>query len=148
MGKRKSFKPPAAGKKSHGKLPSQFDCPFCNSRLAVRCHMDREAQTARVHCTACEKDWATRINDLSEAVDVYRSVGGMGLELRARRQQTDFHCQCLNLLDGKPHKLTAGGALYSCNAPSCLTKWRCVANGLTPLRRRQLPDQQHAAVAA
>lgn len=96
MGKRKSSaKPPP--KKSRGKLETTFSCPFCNAgtpwrpcrRLleaqeltaccrspsaenSVHCEMDRERNVGAVRCQQCQEQYAVKIHELSEPIDVYR----------------------------------------------------------------------------
>lgn len=69
MGKRKSSKPPP--KKQRQKLDTTFNCPFCNSSKSVAADMDHDRGVGTVTCNVCGANYASKINQLSEAIDVY-----------------------------------------------------------------------------
>ena len=69
MGKRKSSAPPP--KKEAPKLDTAFNCPFCNSSKSVSATMDMEREIGTVACNLCGKKFSTKINHLTEAIDVY-----------------------------------------------------------------------------
>ncbi|KIY99418.1 Transcription elongation factor 1 [Monoraphidium neglectum] len=70
MGKRKSSaKPPP--KAPAPKLDTSFNCPFCNSTKTVQCTMDWERQEGTVECVHCKESFSSKINHLSEPIDIY-----------------------------------------------------------------------------
>lgn len=69
MGKRKSSKPPP--KKKRPTLDSTFNCPFCNSSKSVSAQLDQERGVGTVTCSVCGATFTSKINSLSEAIDVY-----------------------------------------------------------------------------
>mmetsp|Transcript_5888 Transcript_5888/g.11230 ORF Transcript_5888/g.11230 Transcript_5888/m.11230 type:complete len:82 (-) Transcript_5888:133-378(-) len=69
MGKRKSAAPPPT--RIIHKVPTQFNCPFCNHERSVECKLDRAAQVGEVSCRICNEKFSTEINNLSEPIDVY-----------------------------------------------------------------------------
>lgn len=70
MGKRKkSSRGPA--KKLVQKLDTAFNCLFCNHERTVSVTMDKKNNIGSLHCKICGQSFQTRINGLSQAVDVY-----------------------------------------------------------------------------
>lgn len=69
MGKRKSSKPPP--KKKRATLDSTFNCPFCNSSKTVSAQLDQDRGVGTVTCSVCGATFTSKINSLSEAIDVY-----------------------------------------------------------------------------
>lgn len=70
MGKRKkSSRGPA--KKIVQKLDTKFNCLFCNHDKAVTCALDKKNSIGTLNCKICGQNFQTRINSLSQPVDVY-----------------------------------------------------------------------------
>ncbi|KAK3234976.1 hypothetical protein CYMTET_54797 [Cymbomonas tetramitiformis] len=69
MGKRKS-KAPTETKKIL-KVPTSFNCPFCNHGSSVECRIDREAENGEVRCRVCSEGFQMKINNLTDPVDIY-----------------------------------------------------------------------------
>jgi transcription elongation factor Elf1 len=69
MGKRKSSKPPP--KKAVEKIPTQFNCPYCNHENSVECEIRKVDKQAVLECRICMERYVTVINNLSEPIDVY-----------------------------------------------------------------------------
>ena len=72
MGKRKSIstlKKPSS-KKQPG-LNKVFACPFCNREKAVQVTMLRKEGLGQLSCKVCGVNFQSRIDYLSESVDVY-----------------------------------------------------------------------------
>ncbi|KAF0976580.1 hypothetical protein FDP41_004479 [Naegleria fowleri] len=69
MGKRKTRKPPP--KKVQPKLPTSFDCPFCNHEGTVECVIDRKQSTGKLTCRICGAQYQTNITYIMSAIDVY-----------------------------------------------------------------------------
>lgn len=70
MGKRKkSTRTPA--KKLVLKLDTKFNCLFCNHDKSVSCTLDKKNSIGSLQCKICGQSFQTRINSLSQAVDVY-----------------------------------------------------------------------------
>eukprot|EP00898_Chlorokybus_atmophyticus_P009202 jgi/Chlat1/9283/Chrsp99S09298 len=59
MGKRKSSKAPP--KKAMQKVPTTFNCPFCNHEGSVECRLDREKEFGELHCRICNEKYRTLI---------------------------------------------------------------------------------------
>ncbi|QDZ26029.1 transcription elongation factor 1 [Chloropicon primus] len=70
MGKRKSSAPPPA-KKKQPKVPTIFDCPFCQRKKSVTAELRHKTGTARIECRHCKAYYDCEINSLSEPIDVY-----------------------------------------------------------------------------
>ncbi|GAM22568.1 hypothetical protein SAMD00019534_057430, partial [Acytostelium subglobosum LB1] len=70
MGKRKSAKPPPK-KKIMTKLPKYFDCPFCDHAQSVECILKKESAIGTAKCRSCHSSYSTKINELSDPIDVY-----------------------------------------------------------------------------
>jgi Transcription elongation factor Elf1 like len=56
-------------------LPSSF--PVADK--SVICEMDRERNVGSVKCMQCSASFAVKIHALSEAIDVYRHAGALGV---------------------------------------------------------------------
>ncbi|CDO96357.1 unnamed protein product [Kluyveromyces dobzhanskii CBS 2104] len=70
MGKRKkSSRGPA--KKIVQRLDTAFNCLFCNHERSVSVTMDKKNNIGSLHCKICGQSFQTRINGLSQSVDVY-----------------------------------------------------------------------------
>lgn len=70
MGKRKkSSRGPA--KKVVQRLDTAFNCLFCNHERSVSVTMDKKNNIGSLHCKICGQSFQTRINGLSQPVDVY-----------------------------------------------------------------------------
>lgn len=70
MGKRKkSTRTPA--KKLTLKLDTKFNCLFCNHDKSVSCTLDKKNSIGSLQCKICGQTFQTRINGLSQPVDVY-----------------------------------------------------------------------------
>ncbi|CAG98764.1 Elf1p [Kluyveromyces lactis] len=70
MGKRKkSSRGPA--KKIVQRLDTAFNCLFCNHERSVSVTMDKKNNIGSLHCKICGQSFQTRINGLSQPVDVY-----------------------------------------------------------------------------
>jgi len=70
MGKRKkSSRGPA--KKQVQKLDTKFNCLFCNLENSVSCKLDKRNSIGSLNCKICGQSFQTRINALSQPVDVY-----------------------------------------------------------------------------
>lgn len=70
MGKRKkSTRTPA--KKLVLKLDTKFNCLFCNHDKSVSCTLDKKNSIGSLQCKICGQTFQTRINGLSQPVDVY-----------------------------------------------------------------------------
>ncbi|GMH39901.1 hypothetical protein BSKO_07805 [Bryopsis sp. KO-2023] len=70
MGKRKSRKQPVVTKAKR-KLPTLFNCPFCNSDKSVSVTTDKERSTGTCTCGVCGARYCGTVNSLSDPVDVY-----------------------------------------------------------------------------
>lgn len=70
MGKRKKAtrKPQ---KKIALKLDTKFNCLFCNHDKSVNCTLDKKNSIGSLQCKVCGQSFQTRINGLSQPVDVY-----------------------------------------------------------------------------
>lgn len=55
MGKRKSRAKPV--KKVVAKVPTTFDCPFCNHEKAVDCKIDKDTQIGSIRCRICNESF-------------------------------------------------------------------------------------------
>lgn len=70
MGKRKkSSRTPA--KKIVQKLDTAFNCLFCNHERSITCTLDKKNSIGSLSCKVCGQSFQTRINALSQPVDVY-----------------------------------------------------------------------------
>ncbi|KAF2490232.1 Elf1-domain-containing protein [Lophium mytilinum] len=69
MGKRKKASKPMAAKKE--KLPTTFQCLFCNHENSVSVTLEKKLGIGRLNCKVCGQDFQTNINFMSAGVDVY-----------------------------------------------------------------------------
>mmetsp|Transcript_28380 Transcript_28380/g.47630 ORF Transcript_28380/g.47630 Transcript_28380/m.47630 type:complete len:85 (+) Transcript_28380:113-367(+) len=69
MGKRKSKAPSET--KIVRRVPTTFNCPFCNHEKSVDCRLDKVAEVGEVSCRICLEKFQTQINNLSEPIDLY-----------------------------------------------------------------------------
>lgn len=69
MGKRKSSRKPV--KKVVAKLDSSFNCLFCNHNNSITCNLDKKILVGSLRCKICGTKFQTKINVLSQPVDVY-----------------------------------------------------------------------------
>lgn len=70
MGKRKkSSRQPV--KKFTLKLDNAFNCLFCNHEKSITCTLDKKNSIGLLSCKVCGQQFQTRINALSQPVDVY-----------------------------------------------------------------------------
>ena len=69
MGKRRSRKAPQ--KKAASKLPTQFDCPFCNHQSTIHVKVHYASGVGSLECRVCAVKADTRITHLSKEIDVY-----------------------------------------------------------------------------
>merc|ERR1719265_1192187 len=60
-----------AAPKPKPKLDTTFDCLFCQSAKAIEVKLVRLEQIGYLKCRVCGAGFQSRINYLSEAVDVY-----------------------------------------------------------------------------
>ncbi|KAF2731219.1 Elf1-domain-containing protein [Polyplosphaeria fusca] len=70
MGKRKSSKK-VQGPKKKEKLPTTFQCLFCNHEGSITCSLDKKSGVGSLQCKVCGQTFQTTINYLSAPVDVY-----------------------------------------------------------------------------
>jgi len=70
MGKRKKSSKPLAKKAKH-KLPTVFQCLFCNHENSVNVKIDKKANLGTLQCKVCGQSYQTTTNYLSAPVDVY-----------------------------------------------------------------------------
>ena len=71
MGRRRSRKKPPPKKKVVGTLETQFQCPFCNHENSCDVSMDKTRNIGHISCRICLEDYQTKVNYLSEPIDVY-----------------------------------------------------------------------------
>lgn len=70
MGKRKkSSRTPV--KRVVQKLDTKFNCLFCNHDKSVSCTLDKKNSIGTLSCKICGQSFQTRINSLSQPVDIY-----------------------------------------------------------------------------
>ncbi|KAF1947103.1 Elf1-domain-containing protein [Clathrospora elynae] len=70
MGKRKSSSKPQ-GPKRKEKLPTTFQCLFCNHEKSVSVSIEKKSGVGNLQCKVCGQTFQTNINYLSAPVDVY-----------------------------------------------------------------------------
>ncbi len=68
-GKRKSKK--KAVVKAVKSVPKTFKCPFCSHENSCEVKLDMKREVGSVKCNVCGEADESRINTLSDAVDVY-----------------------------------------------------------------------------
>ncbi|CAL9728202.1 transcription elongation factor 1 [Monosporozyma unispora] len=84
MGKRKkSSRGPA--KRVVQKLDTKFNCLFCNHDKSVSCTLDKKNSIGTLTCKICGQSFQTRINSLSQPVDVYSDWFDAVEEVNAER---------------------------------------------------------------
>ena len=69
MGRRKKSAKPE--KRVVNRVPSSFDCPFCNHTETVECKIDRRKGSGTIRCRICEASFQMLVGSLTEAVDIY-----------------------------------------------------------------------------
>ncbi|EUC47222.1 hypothetical protein COCMIDRAFT_90675, partial [Bipolaris oryzae ATCC 44560] len=70
QGKRKSSSKPQ-GPKRKEKLPTTFQCLFCNHENSVSVSIEKKSGVGNLQCKVCGQTFQTNINYLSAPVDVY-----------------------------------------------------------------------------
>ncbi|QRD00905.1 transcription elongation factor 1, partial [Parastagonospora nodorum SN15] len=70
QGKRKSSSKPQ-GPKRKEKLPTTFQCLFCNHEKSVSVSIEKKSGVGNLQCKVCGQTFQTNINYLSAPVDVY-----------------------------------------------------------------------------
>ncbi|KAI1663197.1 Transcription elongation factor [Pyrenophora tritici-repentis] len=86
MGKRKSSSKPQGPKKKE-KLPTTFQCLFCNHEKSVSVSIEKKSGVGNLQCKVCGQTFQTNINYLSAPVDV--SSNRMGRMPTAHNQDDD-----------------------------------------------------------
>ncbi|KAF2261056.1 Elf1-domain-containing protein [Lojkania enalia] len=71
MGKRKKSSRKPQGPKKKEKLPTTFQCLFCNHENSVSVTIDKKTGVGNLQCKVCGQTFQTNINYLSAPVDVY-----------------------------------------------------------------------------
>ncbi|KAI9662005.1 MAG: hypothetical protein M1831_002920 [Alyxoria varia] len=71
MGKRKKSTRNTGGGRKKEKLPTQFQCLFCNHETSVQVKIDKKSGTAKLKCRVCGQDYESTAHKLTEPVDVY-----------------------------------------------------------------------------
>ncbi|KAL6950636.1 hypothetical protein ACO0OE_001121 [Hanseniaspora uvarum] len=70
MAKKKSSRKPV--KKVRVVLDTSFDCPFCNHNKCITVSVDKRiSMIGTLHCNKCNVSFETKVNVLSDPVDVY-----------------------------------------------------------------------------
>lgn len=70
MAKKKSSRKPV--KKLKVRLDTSFDCPFCNHNGCITVSLDKRVNMiGSLHCNKCNVNFESKVNVLSEPVDVY-----------------------------------------------------------------------------
>lgn len=88
MGKRKkSSRGPA--KRVTQKLDTKFNCLFCNHDQSVSCTLDKRNSIGTLSCKICGQSFQTRINSLSQPVDVYSDWFDAVEEVNAEREDAN-----------------------------------------------------------
>ncbi|PLW05351.1 hypothetical protein PCANC_28146 [Puccinia coronata f. sp. avenae] len=70
MGKRKAAKKPNKKAKLQP-LDKIFRCLFCQHAGVVHCKLDRQEMVSRIECSKCKQYFETKIDHLTEPIDVY-----------------------------------------------------------------------------
>jgi len=70
MGKRKKASKPQT-KKLNRKLPTSFQCLFCNHESSVTVKLDKKIGIGHLQCKVCGQSFQSGINYLSANVDIY-----------------------------------------------------------------------------
>ncbi|KAH8863546.1 Transcription elongation factor 1 like [Schistosoma japonicum] len=71
MGRRRSSNKPPPKRKIIVPLDKVFNCPFCNHGRSCEVIMQRDNNIGYIKCTICLEDFQTKINYLSQEIDVY-----------------------------------------------------------------------------
>ncbi|KAF2106801.1 transcription elongation factor Elf1 like-domain-containing protein [Lophiotrema nucula] len=71
MGKRKKAAKKPQGPKKKEKLPTTFQCLFCNHENSVSVTIEKKVGIGSLNCKVCGQHFQTNINYLSAPVDVY-----------------------------------------------------------------------------
>ncbi|KAH7829828.1 putative Transcription elongation factor 1 [Monocercomonoides exilis] len=71
MGKRKARKLKPKAKPKLPKVPTIFDCPFCNQEKSVGVSIDKSTMIAKIRCSMCTADFQTTAGYLDEPIDLY-----------------------------------------------------------------------------
>ncbi|KAF2184685.1 Elf1-domain-containing protein [Zopfia rhizophila CBS 207.26] len=71
MGKRKKSSRKPQGPKKKEKLPTTFQCLFCNHENSVSVTIEKKIGVGNLQCKVCGQTFQTNINYLSAPVDVY-----------------------------------------------------------------------------
>ncbi|KAI3852899.1 hypothetical protein MKX03_003286 [Papaver bracteatum] len=53
------------------KLDKVFSCPFCNHLHGLECVMDTKLRIGSTICRVCDAHYNTKINRLTEHIDIY-----------------------------------------------------------------------------
>jgi len=69
MGRRKTAQKKL--KKKRPEIASTFKCLFCNHEKAVTCTLNHKDKIGELACRICGEGWQTRINYLTEPIDVF-----------------------------------------------------------------------------
>ncbi|XBW35728.1 hypothetical protein QEN19_001298 [Hanseniaspora menglaensis] len=70
MAKKKSSRKPV--KRLKVRLDTSFDCPFCNHNQCIVVSLDKRINMiGSLHCNKCNVNFESKVNVLSEPVDVY-----------------------------------------------------------------------------
>mmetsp|Transcript_20316 Transcript_20316/g.45920 ORF Transcript_20316/g.45920 Transcript_20316/m.45920 type:complete len:115 (-) Transcript_20316:272-616(-) len=69
MGRRKATQKKI--KKKRPEVAKKFKCLFCNHENAVECELNHKEKIGSLKCRICGEGWQTRINYLSEPIDVF-----------------------------------------------------------------------------
>ncbi|KER26296.1 hypothetical protein T265_06414 [Opisthorchis viverrini] len=71
MGRRRSANKPPPKRKAIQPLDKVFNCPFCNHGRSCEVVLQRDNNIGYIKCTICLEDFQTKINYLSQEIDVY-----------------------------------------------------------------------------
>ncbi|KAI0035072.1 Elf1-domain-containing protein [Vararia minispora EC-137] len=71
MGKRKKSSRKPAAPKRKDPLDTQFTCLFCHHENSVSVKMEKKEGLAQLSCRICDQRFQSKINHLSEPIDVY-----------------------------------------------------------------------------
>ena len=58
-------------KRTTYKLPTEFNCPFCNFKKCVECKLDQKKKIGTIGCRVCSHSHEMPINHLTEPADLY-----------------------------------------------------------------------------
>ena len=85
MGGKRKTKAKGPPKKKRATVPKTFKCPFCSHENSCEVKLDMKREVGSVKCNVCGEADESRINTLSDAVDVYMQWVD-GLEEEKARQ--------------------------------------------------------------